>query len=204
MGTDYTKKKKTLTPLFYERDDVVQIAKELIGKMLFSMIDKKLTGGIIIETEAYRGAEDRACHAYNNRRTKRTEVMFQKGGIAYVYLCYGIHPLLNIVTNTAEIPHAVLIRALSPTHGLEIMKTRRRHKDNLCTGPGNLTQALGITLKHNGLPLNQPPLWLEESAISIRENQIISTPRIGVEYAQEHALLPWRFSLASSLCIRYK
>lgn len=195
MGTDHTKtQKKTLAASFYERDDVVEIAKELIGKTLFSTIGGKLTGGIITETEAYRGAEDRACHAYNNRRTKRTEVMFQKGGIAYVYLCYGIHPLLNVVTNTHGIPHAVLIRALLPTHGLHIMKLRRKKKENLCTGPGTLTEALGITLKHNALPLNQPPLWIEEGGLSIPEDQIISTPRIGVAYAKEHALLPWRFS----------
>ena len=193
MGTDHAKTKKTLTSLFYERDDVVQIAKDLLGKTLFSTIAGTLTGGIIVETEAYRGAEDRACHAYNNRRTKRTEVMFQKGGIAYVYLCYGIHSLLNVVTNIHGIPHAVLIRGLKPIHGLDHMEKRRGKKENLCNGPGALTQALGITLKHNSLPLDLPPLWIEDSGIEISENQIMSGPRIGVDYAKEHALLPWRF-----------
>lgn len=204
MGTDHIKTKKTLDLLFYERDDVVQIAQDLLGKFLFSTIDGAITGGVITETEAYRGAEDRACHAYNNRRTKRTEVMFQRGGISYVYLCYGIHSLLNIVTNVHGIPHAVLIRGLTPTHGLELMEMRRGKKENLCAGPGALTQALGITLEHNALPLDQPPLWIEESGIDIPKSGILSSPRIGVAYAKEHALLPWRFFLASSPSMRYK
>lgn len=193
MGTDYIQTSQTLALSFFERDDVVQIAKDLIGKALFSKVDDTLSGGIIIETEAYRGPEDRACHAYNNRRTPRTEVMFQNGGIAYVYLCYGIHSLLNVVTNKSGIPHAVLIRALKPTHGLNFMEKRRGKSNNLCNGPGALTQALGITLKHNGLSLNQPPLWIEDTGLTIHEAQIVSGPRIGIAYAKEHALLPWRF-----------
>jgi DNA-3-methyladenine glycosylase len=204
MGTHHLKTQKTLDASFYERDDVVQIAQDLLGKMLFSTIGGNLTGGIIIETEAYRGAEDRACHAYNNRRTKRTEVMFQRGGLSYVYLCYGIHSLLNVVTNTHGIPHAVLIRGLQPTHGLELMEERRGKKEKLCAGPGALTQALGITLKHNALALDRPPLWIEESGILIPKSGIVSSPRIGVAYAKEHALLPWRFFLASSSSMRYK
>ena len=180
---------------FYLRDDVVTIAKELLGKYLFTQIDDDpVTGGMIIETEAYRGPEDRASHAYGNRRTKRTEVMFHDGGTAYVYLCYGIHHLLNVVTHTANHPHAVLIRAIQPLEGIETM-LRRRHKKQLdktlTSGPGSLCQALGITLKHNGLPFDRPPLWIEDRNISIETFH--SGPRIGVDYAGEDALLPWRF-----------
>lgn len=180
-----------MPPSFFLNEDVVQVAHDLIGKHLFSSINGELVGGMIIETEAYRGPDDRACHAYGNRHTKRTEVMFHEGGIAYVYLCYGIHPLLNVVTGPENHPHAVLIRALQPTHGLEIMKNRRGGKDNLCSGPGVVTQALGITLQHNGLSLLAPPLWIEER--EILKLNIMTSPRIGVEYAKEDALLPWRF-----------
>ncbi|MBS0615496.1 MAG: DNA-3-methyladenine glycosylase [Verrucomicrobia bacterium] len=180
-----------LTPDYFLSDDVVAIARSLIGKHLFSTIGGELTGGRIIETEAYRGPDDRACHAFGGRRTKRTEVMFHEGGVAYVYLCYGIHPLLNVVTGPKDHPHAVLIRALKPTHGLEIMRNRRGNKENLCRGPGVLTQALGITLEHNGLPLCAPPLWVEERETN--DLVIQSSPRIGVDYAGEDALLPWRF-----------
>lgn len=182
---------------FYQRDDVVLIAKDLLGKALFSTIGGTLTGGIITETEAYRGPEDRACHAYNNRRTPRTEPLFQEGGIAYVYLCYGMHNLLNAVTSTLDIPHAVLIRALQPTHGLEVMRNRRKKQapSILTNGPGALCQALGITREHNTLSLTQPPLWIEETDIKLSPKHISATPRIGVDYAGEDAFLPWRFVL---------
>lgn len=179
---------------FYERDDVVSIAKELIGKALYTHIDGQTTGGIIIETEAYRGPDDRACHAYNNRRTARTEVMFQPGGLAYVYLCYGMHNMLNVVTATAGTPHAILIRAITPTHGVDVMMQRRgMKKQALCSGPGSLCQALGITREHNGHPLDRQPLWIEESPMKIDPNQIQATPRIGIDYAGKDAELPWRF-----------
>lgn len=183
---------------FYTRDDVVLIAKELLGKALFSNIDGSLTGGIIIETEAYRGPDDKACHAYNYRRTPRTEVMFQKGGIAYVYLCYGMHNLLNVVTSVEDSPHAVLIRAIAPTQGLELMQKRRKKKkidSTLTNGPGALCQALGITRHHNGHLFDRPPLWIEETDLIIEPSMISATPRIGVDYAGVDALRPWRFLL---------
>ncbi len=187
-----------LPPHFYQRDDVVLIAKELLGKALFSTIGGTLTGGIITETEAYRGPEDRACHAFNNRRTPRTEPMFQNGGIAYVYLCYGMHNLLNVVTGAEGIAHAVLIRAISPTHGLEKMLERRK-KSKICpaltNGPGALCQALGITREFNRHPFNKEPLWIEETGVLPLPSQISATPRIGVDYAGEDAKLPWRFIL---------
>lgn len=189
-----------MTPLplsFYRRSDAVQIAQELIGTALFSTIDGYgVTGGIIIETESYQGPEDRASHAYNNRRTPRTEPMFAAGGIAYVYTCYGIHQLLNVVTHEEEIPHAILIRALFPTHGLERMAQRRKKSPSdptLTQGPGCVSQALGVAKKHNRHPFDTPPLWIERTPFSIPPALVHTGPRIGIEYAQEHALLPWRF-----------
>jgi DNA-3-methyladenine glycosylase len=179
---------------FYLRDNVVQIARDLLGKRLMTCFNGITTGGIITETESYRGPEDRASHAYNNRRTPRTDVMFQAGGIAYVYLCYGIHHLLNVVTHRKGIPHAVLIRALLPTHGIEEM-TKRRSKVPLASGPGALTQALGITKQLNGHRFDRAPLWIEEGD-PVKEGDILSGPRVGIDYAGEDALLPWRFILA--------
>ena len=190
----------TLPLNFYLHDDVVLIAKQLLGKQLFSNIDNRLTGGIIVETEAYRGAEDRACHAFNHRRTPRTEVMFHRGGIAYVYLCYGIHNMLNVVTAIEGIPHAILIRALLPTYGMDEMRRRRKKAQTdraLAQGPGALCQALGIDRRHNGLSLEGPIIWIEESShgCPVDDSMILTTPRIGVDYAGEDALLPWRFML---------
>lgn len=184
---------------FYQRDDVIAISQELLGKVLYSAIDGILTGGIIIETEAYHGIDDRASHAYGNRRTKRTEVMYQEGGICYVYLCYGIHSLLNVVTHGSGHPHAVLIRALKPIHGIDCMRKRRKKSKNdsqLTSGPGSLTQALGITTQHNGISLDGSLIWIEDQGIHVKLKDIISSPRVGVDYAGEDALLPWRFRLS--------
>jgi DNA-3-methyladenine glycosylase len=185
------KLKKILTPDFYRRDDVVLIAKELLGKVLFSSISGQITGGIITETEAYRGVHDRACHAYGGRRTPRTEVMYAAGGVAYVYLCYGIHHLLNVVTADKDVPHAVLIRSLKPYHGIDVMQKRRQGKKPLCKGPGNVTQALGITTAHNGVVLTSDLLWIEDHGIFF--DKIETTARIGIDYAGEDAHLPYRF-----------
>jgi len=189
-----------MTPLprsFYLREDVVQIARDLIGKTLFTCFDGSLTGGMIVETEAYAGIHDRASHSFGGRRTKRNEMMYQKGGVAYVYLCYGMHHLLNFVTNQKESPQGVLIRAIEPTHGVEKMQLRRK-KDkmrySLTSGPGTVSQALGIDLACNGAPLTSPYLWVEESFLVPLE-KILASPRIGVEYAKEDALLPYRFHL---------
>lgn len=188
---------RALPHSFYLRPDVVTIARELIGKVVFSSIDGVLTGGIITETEAYRGPEDKASHAYNNRRTARTEVMFCEGGIAYVYMCYGIHFLLNVVTNSKDIPHAVLIRALHPIEGIKQMEERRKTPKNLCKGPGSVCQALGINRSHNGLSLQKPPLWIEDHGHTIDTIEV--GPRIGIDYAGEDARLPYRFFLKDAL-----
>jgi DNA-3-methyladenine glycosylase len=182
---------------FYLQQDVVLIARQLLGKILVSPIDDQRVSGRIIETEAYGGVSDRASHAYGGRYTKRTQTLFEQGGIAYVYLCYGMHSLFNVVTNQKGTPHAVLIRAIKPLEGIEKMLQRRgklKADASLCKGPATLTQALGITKDHNALSLLGDILWIEEGNIRKGE-KIIATPRIGVDYAKEDALLPWRFSL---------
>src|SRR3954464_5834351 len=138
---------------FYDRQDVTIIARELVGKILMTRFDNVITAGRIVETEAYNGAVDKASHAYGNRRTNRTEVMFGKAGTAYVYLCYGIHHLFNVVTNREGTPHAILIRAVEPIIGIEIMQNRTKKKllDNTITrGPGNGAKGLGIFSLHRG------------------------------------------------------
>ena len=191
-----------LLPLdFYRRADVVRISQDLLGQYLFTRIDGQgLTGGRIVETEAYAGATDRASHAYGNRRTRRTAVMYEAGGVAYVYLCYGLHALFNIITSVEGIPHAILIRALEPTHGVPVMLKRRRkaHLDRTLTaGPGSLSQALGITVRHSGQSLLGNEIWLERG-ITLRPEQVIATSRVGVEYAGTHAKRPWRFRVRAS------
>ncbi|MDP7529710.1 MAG: DNA-3-methyladenine glycosylase [Candidatus Marinimicrobia bacterium] len=183
---------------FYVRPSVVQIAKDLLGKYLLTRLEDTATGGMIVETEAYAGPEDRASHAYNSRRTSRTEIMFHEGGVAYVYLCYGIHHLFNIVTNIEGIPHAVLIRAMEPTDGVELMLHRRNMKEvspKLSGGPGTLTQALGIKTTQTQTDLTGEQIWLEDRGFLVPEDEIIAGPRVGVSYAGEDAENPWRFQL---------
>lgn len=180
---------------FYKNPDVLEIAKNLLGKSLFTNINGIVTGGIIIEAEAYAGICDRASHVYGGRRTRRTEAMYGPGGIAYIYLCYGIHHLINAVTNVEGVAQAVLIRALHPTHGIETMLRRRGKKKldkTLTSGPGALTSALGIDLSHYGIPLDSAELWIADLGVKVENIEI--TPRIGVDYAGEDALLPYRFA----------
>ncbi len=187
---------KIIPQEFYLREDALEISQELLGKVLITHIDGVLTGGIITETEAYMGPEDRACHAYAGRRTKRNEVMYHEGGIAYVYRIYGIHAMFNVVTNQKEIPHAILIRAIQPTIGIEVMLKRRGKQEissSLTGGPGTLAQALGIDTLHNGLPLSGPLIRIEDHNIEIDQTTIIKGPRVGIDYAGDHAHLPWRF-----------
>ena len=183
---------------FYVRPSVVQIAKDLLGKYLLTRLEDTATGGMIVETEAYAGPEDRASHAYNSRRTSRTEIMFHEGGVAYVYLCYGIHHLFNIVTNVEGIPHAILIRAIEPSDGIDQMLLRRNMKEvspKLSGGPGTLTQALGIKTTHTQTDLTGEQIWLEDRGFLVPEDEIIAGPRVGVSYAGEDAENPWRFQL---------
>jgi len=180
----------------YESNDVVKISKYLLGKYLYTFIDGQFTGGYIVETEAYNGIIDKASHAYGNRRTPRTETMFGTGGTAYVYLCYGIHEMFNVVTSKEGEPHAILIRAVNPTEGLEIMQQRRNMtvlKNTITSGPGSVAQALGISRKINGISLQSDTLWIEDKGLVFPESAIAAVPRVGVAYAGEDALLPYRF-----------
>jgi DNA-3-methyladenine glycosylase len=181
---------------YYLEGNVVKLARDLIGKVLVTKVDGKLTSGIITETEAYNGIVDKASHAYGGRRTNRTEVMYSEGGVSYVYLCYGIHCLFNIVTNVKDVPHAVLVRAIQPLKGTPTILDRRNartYKKGLCVGPGKVSTALGIGLGHNNLDLGGKTLWLEEENIKIDPKKILKGPRIGVDYAGEDAKLPYRF-----------
>lgn len=185
-----------LDPSFYLRNSVVSIAKDLIGKSIFTRKHGKTTGGIIVETEAY-SRKERGCHAYQNRMTPRNKVMFDEGGHAYVYLCYGIHNLFNVVTNREGVADAVLIRALEPVEGLhEMMKRMNVNTPRRITaGPGKLTKAMSIDRSVNGDHLCSKHLWLEDTGINVKVTEISSSPRIGIAYAGEDALLPWRFTL---------
>jgi DNA-3-methyladenine glycosylase len=183
---------------FYLRDDVVAISRELIGKVLCTRIGGKDTKAVITETEAYAGVGDRASHAYGGRRTLRTEPMFGPGGTAYVYLCYGIHHLFNVVTNAADIPHAILVRAGAPLAGVEVMLERRGKSDvdeTLLAGPGSLARALGITTGLTGTSLLGGTLWIEDHGVAIDPGDLLVGPRVGVDYAAEDAALPYRFRL---------
>ena len=187
---------------YYMNGDVVAVAHDLLGKVLVTNFDGILTAGIICETEAYAGAGDRASHAFEGRRTQRNEVMYAEGGTAYVYLCYGIHHLFNVVTNAADIPHAVLIRAIHPVAGLDAMRARRGHSVRLTTGgPGTLTQALGIRTTHNGTDLLSGTLYIEDRSIHVPSDIVHTGPRIGVAYAGADALLPYRFHFDPRLLI---
>ena len=189
-----------LSAAFYLNEDVVQIARALIGKLLVTNFDGERTTGVITETEAYHQNE-KACHAYNGRHTTRTDILFEHGGYAYVYLCYGIHNLFNVTTGSNGEASAVLIRAFEPVEGLDIMLKRRgfRSKNTrVSSGPGMLTKALGVDLSCNRMSLvNSECLWIEEHK-QITDQEISSSPRIGVDYAEEDALLPWRFFLNGS------
>jgi DNA-3-methyladenine glycosylase len=184
---------------FYLQDDVVALSRALLGKTLCTQIeDQPLTSGLIVETEAYRGRNDKACHANNGLRTERTEVMYKTGGVAYIYLCYGIHHLFNVVTNRNDKADAILVRAIEPVDGEETMLSRR-NKDQLqpdvTAGPGRLTEALGITTDWTGTDLTGKTIWIEDRDIIPVGSEIQCTPRIGVDYAGDHALRPWRFLL---------
>jgi DNA-3-methyladenine glycosylase len=182
---------------FYQRDDVVRIARELLGKVLFTRIAGVTTAGIIVETEAYSWRE-RGCHAYGARKTPRNSVMFQKGGFAYVYLCYGMHHLFNVVTNREDTPEAVLVRAVEPLKGMDEMRLRRsilKNEFHLTSGPGKLTKALGIGRTFNGKYLLDNEIWIEDSGMKVPRRKIVASERIGIDYAGDDARLPWRFSI---------
>ncbi|KRD10373.1 3-methyladenine DNA glycosylase [Flavobacterium sp. Root901] len=195
------KKSNTAEPFklpfsYYQNHDVLFLAKDLIGKVLYTQIDGQVTAGIIVETEAYMGAVDKASHAYGGRRTNRTETLYSHGGISYVYLCYGIHYLFNVVTASEGEPHAVLIRAVEPYAGLDIIEARRNlssSNSRISSGPGSAAKALGIDSSFNKKGLDGDEIWVEDHGIRFNAEEIACVPRVGVDYAGDHALLPWRF-----------
>ncbi|OOQ62097.1 DNA-3-methyladenine glycosylase [Mucilaginibacter pedocola] len=181
---------------YYLGSDVVALSRDLIGKYLFTKIDGVVTGGYIVETEAYNGIVDKASHSYGNRITPRTKTMFAQGGIAYVYLCYGIHEMFNIVTSVEGQPHAILIRAVVPTDGVDVIMARRNMetlKPNITKGPGSVAKALGISRAINAFSLQSDTIWVEDRGLSFPDEEVATGPRIGVDYAGEDALLPYRF-----------
>lgn len=181
---------------FFSGDDVVEIARRMLGMQLCTRFDGVFTSGIITETEAYAGIRDRASHAYGGRKTSRTEIMYRQGGTAYVYLCYGMHSLFNIVTNKSGIPDAVLIRGIHPVSGIEWMEKRSGKKSGskgFTDGPGKVSKAMGIHFSHSGISASGSKIWVEDHGIILSETDIRCTPRIGVDYAGEDAKLPWRF-----------
>lgn len=175
---------------------MIFIAKDLLGKVLFTQIDGQITAGVIVETEAYNGVEDKASHAYGGRHTKRTKTLYSQGGIAYVYLCYGIHYLFNVVTSVNGEQHAVLIRGVEPIIGKELIELRRNMpftKAAVSAGPGSTAKALGIDRSFNEKDLTGEEVWIEDHGVRYPPDDIVACPRVGVAYAQEHAELPWRF-----------
>jgi len=187
---------KKLDTSFYQRKNVLLIAKELLGKILVTNWDGIITSGRIVECEAYNGIVDKASHASGGRRTTRNEIMYGVGGFSYVYLCYGIHHLFNVVTNLEDTPHAILIRGLEPMEGIEemLLRTGKKKLDyTLTRGPGNVSKAMGIYTKHNGIFLSDEKMYIAEDGRKYKKSEIIASPRIGVDYAGEDAKLPYRF-----------
>jgi DNA-3-methyladenine glycosylase len=193
---------------YYLQDDVVGIARDLIGKKILSVMGGELTSGIITETEAYRGHDDKACHAHLGRFTERTKIMYEEGGVAYVYLCYGIHHLFNVITNSKDRADAVLIRAVEPLAGIEVMLERRSKEKldkTLTSGPGNFTKAFGLDRSHYGADLTGDQVWIEEDkSLALKAEEISVSKRIGIDYAEEDKDLPWRFYLNSSKYVSKK
>ena len=185
-------------PLVPARDylqDAVSLARRLLGCRLIHETPEGRCGGVIVETEAYMGLSDDAAHSYRGRPDGRVNVQYGPGGAAYIYLIYGIHSCFNVVANVAGVPEAVLVRALEPDVGLERMRLRRPKAKTdlqLCAGPGRLCAALGITRAQYGLDLRGGTLYIEDRAA---EPPIEASLRIGVGYAKECRMKPWRFTV---------
>jgi DNA-3-methyladenine glycosylase len=198
-----TGRRAVLGRAFYARDDVLEVARDLLGCLLVvpTRTGRRVSGRIV-ETEAYRGPEDRASHAYGGRRTARTETMYGAAGTAYVYFVYGMYHQFNVVTNAADVPHAVLVRALEPVEGVDLMRRRRgraRPRD-LASGPGKLCIALGIDRGFDRADLRGDRVWIEAGA-ALRPREIASGPRVGIDYAGEWAARPWRFWVRDHPCV---
>lgn len=198
---------KKLQKSYFQNTDVVFLAQDLLGKILFTNKNGEITAGIITETEAYFGIDDKASHAYGCRRTARTEAMYQPGGIAYIYVCYGIHHLLNIVISGKDDPKSVLIRSVQPYKGISTIEKRRNKSMSdtaISSGPGLVSKALGIDLSFNKNSLTEDKIWIEDLGLKYNEDEIASVPRVGIAYAKEHAVLPLRFYVKDSRYVSHK
>lgn len=194
-----------LPPHFYMQEDTLQVSRQLLGKRLCTSIDGIFTSGIIVETEAYRGPEDLGSHAYNEKRTARNDMMYSAGGVVYMYICYGIHDMLNIVTGKEGSSHAVLIRAVQPADGIHHMCERRGVQDlkRLCKGPGALAKALGLNKLHNGVSLQSDTIWIED-AEDLAAESIVETSRVGLNIQGFYRDIPWRFYIKGNQFISRK
>ncbi|NNF23118.1 MAG: DNA-3-methyladenine glycosylase [Saprospiraceae bacterium] len=185
----------------YQDNNILELAEFFLGKIIVSNVGNTRTIARIVETEAYRAPDDKGSHAFGNKKTERTKTMFQAGGVSYVYLCYGLHNMLNIVSGDINEAHAILIRAVEPLEGLETMTVRRQGVSNynLTNGPGKLCQALGITRDQNSVRLytKDSPIYILKG-VDIPESEIIRSPRVGISYAQECAHWPWRFRIKNN------
>lgn len=189
-----------LNKTFYTREDTLLIAKELLGKYVYTNFDGIITGGMIVETEAYIGPHDAGSHAFNNKRTTKNETMYAEGGVTYMYICYGIHDMLNVVTGPLNSSHAVLIRAIEPSEGIEMMQLRRGNKPlkKLASGPGSLAKALGLKKEHNAHNLSSEEIWIEDKGMIIPYENILSTGRVGLGCKEPYLTIPWRFIVKGS------
>src|SRR5215204_6386705 len=181
---------------FYTRADTLRVARELLGKRLVvPAAGGARVSGRVVEVEAYLGVEDRAAHSFGGRRTRRTETMYAVGGTVYVFFVYGMHHQFNVVTGPEGLPHAVLVRAVEPEEGVELMRERRAvaKERELTSGPGKLCRALGLDLTYDGADLTGGRVWLEDAGVELKPGQIASSTRIGVAYAGDDAFKPWRF-----------
>ena len=195
-----------LTRDFYTRSETIAVARDLLGALLVVPDENgERVSGMIVETEAYLGAEDKACHSYQNRRTPRTETMFAVGGTAYVTFIYGMYFQFNVVTGAVNSPHAVLIRAVEPFENIEIMRTRRgvMKDENLTSGPGKLCLALAIDTRYKNADLRGGKIWLEDYR-EISDTEISVGKRIGIDYAGEDAEKPWRFWIENNKFVSKK
>lgn len=192
---------RKLKPSYYRNPGAEFLAKDLLGKVLYTNKEGNITAGIITETEVYFGIDDKGSHVYGNRRTGRTEIIYGEGGFTYVYLCYGIHHLLNIVVSEIDDPKCVLIRSIEPFAGPEIIEQRRKipvRNSAVSSGPGSLTKALGIDGAFNKKDVTGDEIWIEDIGNRYAPEEIAAVPRIGIAYAEEHALLPLRFYIKSN------
>ena len=188
--------RRILTRDDYADPRPTRVARFFLGKFLCVRAPDGYAEGMITEVEAYGGAKDAASHAYGNRRTARTEIMFSPGGVAYVYFCYGMHRMFNIVTGPRDSPQAVLVRAVKITAGHELVRRRRKGiaEKDWASGPGRVCAALGIEMRHNRHDLLAGEIiWMEDRGVKVPAREVRRTPRIGVDYAGAWAHKPWRF-----------